>query len=247
MAAILASNSCNCRNVELMNQGTTLENLNFSNSISVQKFSKFGKKTCNLPTNHRCFRFQVEMRQTESSARAGINGKAVKMVPTSEVVLKRKTPSINGVETVNGTRKIVNGASLVRKDTASAMVKSPKIRRPKELPLPPVEELKVLPSDEGFSWAKENYNSWQRSIDVWSFVLSLRVRVLLDNAKWAYIGGFTEDKQVSFIKKKIIFVMSTENCFAITSHSSHTQSSLLLLLLVFLACFCYILTLSHSE
>lgn len=135
------------------------------------------------------------MRQTESSARAGINGKAVKMVPTSEVVLKRKTPSINGVETVNGTRKIVNGASLVKKDTASAMVKSPKIRTPKELPLPPVEELKVLPSDEGFSWAKENYNSWQRSIDVWSFVLSLRVRVLLDNAKWAYIGGFTEDKQ----------------------------------------------------
>lgn len=59
-----------------------------------------------------------------------------------------------------------------------------------------LEELKVLPSDEGFSWANENYSSWQRSIDVWSFVLSLRVRVLLDNAKWAYVGGFTEEKQV---------------------------------------------------
>ncbi|CBI28458.3 unnamed protein product, partial [Vitis vinifera] len=64
-----------------------------------------------------------------------------------------------------------------------------------------MEELKVLPSDEGFSWANENYNSWQRSIDVWSFVISLRLRILLDNAKWAYLGGFTEDKQKNRSRK----------------------------------------------
>lgn len=55
--------------------------------------------------------------------------------------------------------------------------------------------LKVFPSDEGFSWANENYSSFQRSIDVWSFVLSLRLRLLLDTSKWAYAGGFTQDKQ----------------------------------------------------
>jgi hypothetical protein len=43
---------------------------------------------------------------------------------------------------------------------------------------------------------KDNYNSMQRSIDILSFVLSLRVRVLFDNAKWAYPGGFSEEKQV---------------------------------------------------
>ncbi|PWZ37242.1 S-adenosylmethionine carrier 1, chloroplastic/mitochondrial [Zea mays] len=42
---------------------------------------------------------------------------------------------------------------------------------------------------------KDNYNSMQRSIDILSFVLSLRVRVLFDNAKWAYPGGFSEEKQ----------------------------------------------------
>ncbi|KAA8524877.1 hypothetical protein F0562_011300 [Nyssa sinensis] len=94
---------------------------------------------------------------------------------------------------MNGSKRVVNGASLVKRDTAPALVKTPKIGDPKELPL--IEELKVLPSDEGFSWANENYNSFQRSVDVWSFVLSLRVRVLVDNAKWMYLGGFTEDKQ----------------------------------------------------
>ena len=38
----------------------------------------------------------------------------------------------------------------------------------------------------------------QRSIDIWSSVLPLRVRVLFDNAKWAYPGGFSEEKEVYF-------------------------------------------------
>ncbi|BBG99887.1 Protein kinase superfamily protein, partial [Prunus dulcis] len=137
-------------------------------------------------------RFQVQMRKAESSSRSGVNGRAVRMVPASEVV-KRTTPSTNKIEIVNGTKQAVNGASLVRRNPTPALVKTQKSRPTKELP--PMEELKVLPSDDGFSWANENYSSWQRSADVWSFVLSLRVRVLLDNAKWAYIGGFTEDKQ----------------------------------------------------
>lgn len=132
------------------------------------------------------------MQQTESPEKVGINGRPVKMVPTSEVT-KRKVQSVNGAEIVNGSTQRINGASIVKRAAAPAPMKKQKSKE-----LPPVEDLKVLPSDEGFSWANENYNSVQRSVDVWSFVLSLRVRVFLDNAKWTYVGGFTEDKQVSF-------------------------------------------------
>ena len=194
MAAILASHSCYSRNCELMNQGRTMDALSFSTSISNQ-FAKFERQIHNLPMANKSFRFQVEMQRTESGSKVGINGRAVKMVPASEVV-KRKTPATSKVEKVNGVKKVINGASIVRRDNSPALLKTPKSRVSKELP--PLEELKVLPSDENFSWANENYSTLQRTIDVWSFVLSLRVRVLLDNAKWAYVGGFTEDKQVRF-------------------------------------------------
>lgn len=201
MAAVLASHSCCCHNVESIAQ----DSLSFSSSISVHKFSRSVRLTCNPPPHVDQFRgFQVEMRQTESPSKFGVNGRPVKMVPASEVV-KRKVPSTNKVEKeknlpdkvekVNGA--VVNRSSIVKRNpTTPALAKATKYRTSKELP--PVEELKVLPSDEGFSWANENYNSWQRSIDVWSFVLSLRIRVLFDNAKWAYSGGFTEEKQVGF-------------------------------------------------
>jgi hypothetical protein len=193
MAAILASHSSYCRNMESINQGRPLDNLSFSSSISLHKFSKMDGSSCGPP---RTDKFQVEMRQSESPSRLATNGRAVKMVPASEVV-KRKTLSTNKVDIVNGSKQVVNGAKLVRRQPTPAPVRKPKVIDFKQLP--PVEDLKVLPSDEGFSWANENYNSLQRSIDVWSFVLSLRVRVLFDNAKWAYLGGFTEDKQVDLL------------------------------------------------
>ena len=61
----------------------------------------------------------------------------------------------------------------------------------------PIEnELRVLPSDESFKWAKDKYNKRERSIDVWSFVILLRARLFLLDAKWSYLGGFSESKQV---------------------------------------------------
>lgn len=190
MAVIMASHGCYYNNLESVNQRRDLDNLGFTSSISLHKLSKNKR-----PTSDKFHRFVVEMRQTESPpSNYGTNGRAVKMVPASELV-KRKTMSENKVETtVNGSKQTVNGASLVRRDPTPALTKTVKSRISEELP--PLEELKVLPSDEGFSWANENYNSIQRSIDVWSFVLSLRIRVLLDNAKWAYLGGFTEEKKV---------------------------------------------------
>ncbi|XP_061344109.1 protein ACTIVITY OF BC1 COMPLEX KINASE 7, chloroplastic-like [Gastrolobium bilobum] len=197
----MALHGCYCHHMNLTNQRRTLDNLSFSGSISVHKLSKNKRTTCDPSRNNRFHRFLVEMRQTELPAsKYGTNGKAVKMVPANELV-KRKTMSANKVETVNGStsKQAVNGASLVRRDSTPASTKTVKSRTSKELP--PLEELKVLPSDEGFSWANENYNSWQRTIDIWSFVISLRIRVLLDNAKWAYVGGLTEEKQKNRRKK----------------------------------------------
>ncbi|EEF30171.1 Protein ABC1, mitochondrial precursor, putative [Ricinus communis] len=192
MAAILASHSCYCRNVDIINQGGTSDSLSFSSSIP-NPFPKFERQICNSHLTYK--RFQVEMQQTESkpSSRLGSNGRIVKMVPASEVMKQRKLPNGKEVKKVNGTKQVINGASIIKKDPSPALVKTSKYSQTNKLP--PLEDLKVLPSDEGFSWANENYNNLQRSIDVWSFVLSLRVRILLDNAKWAYLGGLTEDKQ----------------------------------------------------
>ncbi|KAK8504186.1 hypothetical protein V6N13_062545 [Hibiscus sabdariffa] len=191
MTAILASHSCCSYNFEVMNQGRTMGTLSFSSSVSNQ-FAKLERQIRTLPMADKSFRFQVEMQQTEPAPKVGINGRAVKMVPASEVV-KRKAPNTGKVEKVNGAKQVINGASIVRRNDSPSLVNKPISKVSKELP--PLEELKVLPSDENFSWANENYSTLQRTIDVWSFVISLRVRVLLDNAKWAYAGGFTEDKQ----------------------------------------------------
>lgn len=182
MAAMLASFSCGCC-VDLTYQGRQANNdLSFSGSVSYNDFPTSDKDVYNLVKT----RFKVGMQGTDLSAKVGTNGRPIKMVPATEV-RKQKSPS----EVVNGSAKNVNGRSLVKRDPASPLSKASKTTE-----LPPIEGVKVLPSDEGFSWANENYNSIQRSIDVWSFVLSLRVRILLDNAKWTYVGGFSEDKQV---------------------------------------------------
>ncbi|XP_012485728.1 protein ACTIVITY OF BC1 COMPLEX KINASE 7, chloroplastic isoform X2 [Gossypium raimondii] len=193
MTVILASHSCYSCNYEMMNQGRAVGTLSFSGSIS-NNFVNLERQIYCLPMTGKSFRFQVEMQQTEPTPKVGINGRAVKMVPASEVV-KRQAPATRKVEQVNGVKQVINGngASIVRRKNSPSLVKMPISRVSKDLP--PLEELKILPSDENFSWANENYSSLQRSIDVWSFVISLRVRVLLDNAKWAYAGGFTEDKQ----------------------------------------------------
>jgi aarF domain-containing kinase len=199
--------------------------LSFSASISSVKLPRYGASKSETFLVKRSQTFRAEARPAESG-KYGTNGRATKMVPTTE--LRRtiggghvRSGTVNGSPNgavngstkvlingsakaivngstkavINGTPKVaVNGTSLVKSSKTSSLVKTQKQMRPKDDPFQ--EELKVLPSDEGFSWAKDNYNSVQRSIDIWSFVLSLRVRVLFDNAKWAYPGGFSEEKQV---------------------------------------------------
>ncbi|KAK4751078.1 hypothetical protein SAY87_004560 [Trapa incisa] len=193
MASVLASQRSHCCSSELMNVGRAWENLGFSGSILGQspKLEERKRHPKSVTISDRSSWFQVEMRQAESSSRLGTNGRAVKMVPASEV-MKRKNLAGDGVAFDNGSKQITNGASIVKRDSGPSL-KNLKVQESKQLPQ--TEELKVLPSDEGFSWANENYNSVQRSIDVWSFVISLRARILLDNSKWAYLGKFSEEKQ----------------------------------------------------
>lgn len=188
MAAILASHGCYRCCVELSEKGR-VEDLSFSKSIFKWTLPKIDREAHEAAK--RCLSFQVVAAQTEDN-RLGTNGRPSKLVSTKELIRSR-TASRTKEGFVNGSKPAVHGVSLVKNNSTAAIVKARKVADSKEFPF--TDEVKVLPSDEGFSWANENYNTWQRSVDVWSFVLSLRLRILFDNAKWAYVGGITEEKQ----------------------------------------------------
>ncbi|KAJ1277195.1 hypothetical protein BS78_05G276300 [Paspalum vaginatum] len=200
--------------------------LGLSASVFSPKLPRYGASRNETLLLKRPPTFRAEARPPVESGKYGTNGRAAKMVPTTE--LRRanggglvRSGTVNGSPngTVNGSTKApvngsaqaavngstraavngappkaaVNGTSMVRGSRISSLVKTQKQMGHREDPFQ--EELRILPSDEGFSWAKDNYNSVQRSMDIWSFVLSFRLRVLFDNAKWAYPGGFSEEKQ----------------------------------------------------
>ena len=113
-----------------------MDNLGFSSSVS-----EFQRQTCSstTTTTNQSLRLQVDMRQTDLPPKLGVNGRpVVKMVPAAKV-MKRKPLSNGKVEKVNGTKQNVNGATLVKRNSSSALVRSPEGRDSKELPL--IEEL----------------------------------------------------------------------------------------------------------
>lgn len=212
-AAVLASDTCCHSIVELMNHERSGDNLGFSSSL----------KNYNKAKTRKLRRFRVEMQKRELPPLPAQPGRVIKMVPTSEI-RKKMSPSVDTPRIVNGSAKNVNGSakningvhvaasrSLVKKDATTPPSKLSRITE-----FPPIEEPKVLPLDESFSWANENYNSVQRTIDVWSSLISLRIRVLLDDAKWTYIGGFSEEKQkqrrrktASWLRERILHLGPT--------------------------------------
>ncbi|GER48267.1 protein kinase superfamily protein [Striga asiatica] len=178
MSVILASHSKCCLVEEIIiNHKKPRNNLSFSGSLVYRNNSVKAKKP---------LKFRVKAQDRKLLSR---HGKVIEMVPTPEIRERMelcrtssRLVSINGVN-------VIKEVGLVKKDP-------PNLPGLKEIPI-------VLPADDkGFSWANENYNSVQRSIDVWSSVISLRVRIFLDTTKWTYIGGFTQDKQLgpTFIK-----------------------------------------------
>lgn len=62
-----------------------------------------------------------------------------------------------------------------------------------------------IPLDSDFRWARDNYNSTQRSLDIWSFIISLRVRLYLLDQKWSYVGGWAEDKRTERLRSTAIW------------------------------------------
>ncbi|RYR14410.1 hypothetical protein Ahy_B04g070965 isoform B [Arachis hypogaea] len=147
----MALHDCYCHHIKLTNHRRTPNSFSFSSSISNPKFPKNKREQRDSSENDAYPRFLVVMRQTElpaSNSKYGTNGKAVRMVPSSEVV-KRSTLSDNKVKTVNGAKQNVNGAAtIVKRDVNPPLTKAVKSRTSEELP--PLEELKVLPSGPTF-------------------------------------------------------------------------------------------------
>ncbi|KAL6561229.1 Protein ACTIVITY OF BC1 COMPLEX KINASE 7, chloroplastic [Orobanche minor] len=152
-------------------------------------------------------KLRIKMQHREMPSKLSRHGKVIEMVPAAEIrermkLSKSKSKTVNGSEknNTNGVH-VINEVNLVKKVPVPPLSK---ISRLKELP--PIDGLNVLPPDEGYSWANENYNSVQRTIDIWSCVISLRVRVIMDTAKWTYIGGFTLEKQIERRRKTALWL-----------------------------------------
>lgn len=142
-----------------------------------------------------------------------LNGSQSRMVPIGEALKKESTGKVNKMTangpTRNGAASSVsmdNKMSLAPKNGAVNQVSgttmdavskqlSQRLLQSSVAKLDWDDNVKVLPSDESFSWSKENYSNLQRTIDVWSFVFSLRARIYFDGAKWSFFGGFSEEKQ----------------------------------------------------
>lgn len=45
--------------------------------------------------------------------------------------------------------------------------------------------------------AQDDYNVWQRTADTWTFFTVFRTRLWLLEQKWAYVGGYSEEKRKS--------------------------------------------------
>lgn len=52
--------------------------------------------------------------------------------------------------------------------------------------------------DSEFRWAQDNYSSTRRTVEIWAFIVRLRVTLTLIDQKWSYVGGFSEEKCASF-------------------------------------------------
>ncbi|DBA75148.1 TPA: hypothetical protein ACH3X1_010464 [Trebouxia sp. C0004] len=54
--------------------------------------------------------------------------------------------------------------------------------------------------DSDFRWSRDNYNNTQRSIDIWTFIITLRTKLWLLDQKWSYLGGWTELKKTDRLR-----------------------------------------------
>ncbi len=64
----------------------------------------------------------------------------------------------------------------------------------------PLAGMPAVSMDSDFRWSRDNYNNTQRSIDIWTFIISIRTKLWLLDQKWSYVGGFTEARKTERLR-----------------------------------------------
>ena len=64
-------------------------------------------------------------------------------------------------------------------------------------------------SDNAYRWNRKSYSSRRRFFDIWSFVLTLMLRLWLYNKSWSYRGGATDTKKAARRKWQAIWIRTT--------------------------------------
>ncbi|KAL7583356.1 hypothetical protein Lser_V15G45547 [Lactuca serriola] len=171
-----------------------LDNLSFSISFSLQKLDTHERNSPKIERFHR-FRIEMQKRESKSPIKSGINGKPNGKPLNMDRIPIAMVPITEAMKTMTQSEKrpgiLTRLTQIVNRETTSAI----------EVKKPSIEGSNILPSDETFSWANENYNPVQRTLDLCSFVISLHLRLLLNNSKWSYPRGFTKIKQKTRRKK----------------------------------------------
>ncbi|MFN6530028.1 AarF/ABC1/UbiB kinase family protein [Nostoc sp. ChiSLP03a] len=64
-------------------------------------------------------------------------------------------------------------------------------------------------SEKAYRWNREKYSSKRRFVDIWSFVLTLLLKLWLYNKSWSYPGGVTDAKQAARRKTQAVWIRNT--------------------------------------
>lgn len=64
-------------------------------------------------------------------------------------------------------------------------------------------------SDKDYRWNRENYSQLRRSIDIWTFVLTLLYRLTSYNKAWTYWGGMTDEKRTRRRRRLAVWIRET--------------------------------------
>ncbi|MBC6419356.1 MAG: AarF/ABC1/UbiB kinase family protein [Prochloron sp. SP5CPC1] len=59
---------------------------------------------------------------------------------------------------------------------------------------------------KAYRWNRDNYSKIRRQYDIWHFVLSLTTKLWLNQKKWSYLGGYTEEKFIARRKSQAIWI-----------------------------------------
>lgn len=68
------------------------------------------------------------------------------------------------------------------------------------------DESQELTQNYSYTWANDDYSETKRTIDTWSFVLTLRARLWLLEQPWSYPGGMTEGKKSERARSMAIWI-----------------------------------------